>query len=140
LAKTLSHNESGAELESLVRKIEASLAGGSFTVEGRERVVEDGLVVAEFDIVLRGNVGSLPAKYLWPSLVETHRWLPSNIEPQFVSGEFDRIARANVSILVARHSVYGPNKARLRFTTAWQPRGLSSFDDALENDPAVAGF
>lgn len=36
--------KSGAELESLVRKIEASLAGGSFTVEGRERVVEGGPV------------------------------------------------------------------------------------------------
>ena len=70
--------KSGAELESLVRKIEASLAGGSFTVEGRERVVEDGLVVAEFDIVLRGNVGSLPA---------SSRMAPTVLSSRFNSGE-----------------------------------------------------
>lgn len=55
----------GSDLENLVRKIEQSLAGSDYSVEVRKKIFEDGIPVAEFDLILSGQVGSVPVRYLF---------------------------------------------------------------------------
>jgi hypothetical protein len=48
----------GQSLESLVSMIEGYLAPSGFTVETRKRVYEDGVQIAELDIMITGKVGT----------------------------------------------------------------------------------
>ncbi len=50
--------DDGESLEHLVTMIEASLAPSGFTVETRKRVYEDGVQIAELDIIITGRVGT----------------------------------------------------------------------------------
>src|SRR6266481_5910607 len=55
----------GKELEDLVATIERLLVPQGFTVEKNEREYDDaGVPVGEFDITIRGNVGSAPIAIL----------------------------------------------------------------------------
>lgn len=54
----------GKALEQLVRNIETRLLPEGFTVECNERVYEDGVQIAEFDIVIAGPLGSTTIKWL----------------------------------------------------------------------------
>lgn len=58
-------SDTGKQLEQLVREIESLLVPQGFTIESRERVFNDeGQQIAEFDIIISGNVGSSPVKVL----------------------------------------------------------------------------
>ena len=55
----------GKQLEQLVKAIEKSLLPAGFEVLGNERVYSDeGVQIAEFDIEIRGKVGSTYFKWL----------------------------------------------------------------------------
>ena len=56
---------SGKHLEEFVKQIESFLLPQGFTIDSRERVFNDeGIQIAEFDIVIEGKVGSAPFKML----------------------------------------------------------------------------
>lgn len=56
---------SGKHLEQFVKQIEALLIPHGFTIESGERLFgDDGVQIAEFDIVISGKVGSAPFKML----------------------------------------------------------------------------
>lgn len=57
-------NRSGKPLEHLVRAIEEQMLPEGFNVSANERVVEDGVQIAEFDIVISGRLGSTDFKWL----------------------------------------------------------------------------
>ncbi len=58
-------SKSGKELESFVRQIEKTLLPTSFTVKGNERIFnDDGIQIAEFDIEIRGRLGSTDIAWL----------------------------------------------------------------------------
>jgi hypothetical protein len=55
----------GKSLEQLVKLIEGALIPRGFSIESRERVYnDDGVQIAEFDIVITGKLGSAPLKWL----------------------------------------------------------------------------
>lgn len=58
-------SNSGKHLENLVKQIESLLLPAGFTIESRERIFNDeGIQIAEFDIVITGKIGSSPIKIL----------------------------------------------------------------------------
>ena len=57
-------NECGKPLERLVRAIEEQMLPEGFNVSSNERVIEDGVQLAEFDIVISGRLGSTDFKWL----------------------------------------------------------------------------
>jgi len=56
--------DSGKPLERLVRAIEEQLLPEGFEVSSNDRVIEDGVQLAEFDIVISGRLGSTDFKWL----------------------------------------------------------------------------
>lgn len=58
-------SNSGEHLERLVKQIESLLLPTGFTIESREKIFNDeGVQIAEFDIVITGKVGSTPIRIL----------------------------------------------------------------------------
>ena len=58
-------SDTGKQLEQLVQEIESLLVPQGFKVESRKRIFNDeGIQIAEFDIVISGNIGSSPIQVL----------------------------------------------------------------------------
>ena len=54
----------GKDLENIVRKFEEVLLGEGYTVESNEKIIEDGVQIAEFDIIIKGKIGTAQVKHL----------------------------------------------------------------------------